>query len=322
MSFIDLAGSERGADTSEATKKTRQDGAEINKSLLALKECIRALDKDQKHTPFRGSKLTQVLKDSFVGNCKTVMIANVSPGASCWENTLNSLRYADRVKELKNENRDKSDSLMLARNGTNTTKKELKKQLSLETTIIKSKNLPVALQRQESLPLDSKEFANKIARIQTAKQRQSTKLQAPSRTQMQGMQSNKSPKYRNSNGVGGGLQINSKTKNLQELNENVQNIQNMIGSGNKPEFAYPAERKKPFARQDSNKQINPRQNNFKSQKSTTDIQMEAEDYEQESKGLEQICHNHESLVNQILQEEEDLLSSHKKYIDDIVDGVK
>jgi len=82
MSFIDLAGSERGADTSEATKKTRQDGAEINKSLLALKECIRALDKDQKHTPFRGSKLTQVLKDSFVGNCKTVMIANVSPGAS------------------------------------------------------------------------------------------------------------------------------------------------------------------------------------------------------------------------------------------------
>lgn len=83
MSFIDLAGSERGADTAESNKKTRQDGAEINKSLLALKECIRALDKDKKHTPFRGSKLTQVLKDSFVGNCKTVMIANVSPGQSC-----------------------------------------------------------------------------------------------------------------------------------------------------------------------------------------------------------------------------------------------
>jgi kinesin family protein 2/24 len=79
MSFIDLAGSERGADTADAHKKVRQDGAEINKSLLALKECIRALDQDQRHTPFRGSKLTQVLKDSFVGNCKTVMIANVSP---------------------------------------------------------------------------------------------------------------------------------------------------------------------------------------------------------------------------------------------------
>lgn len=58
MSFIDLAGSERGADTVESKKQTRIDGAEINKSLLALKECIRALDLDKKHTPFRGSKLT------------------------------------------------------------------------------------------------------------------------------------------------------------------------------------------------------------------------------------------------------------------------
>jgi len=58
MSFIDLAGSERGADTVESNKQTKLDGAEINKSLLALKECIRALDLDKKHTPFRGSKLT------------------------------------------------------------------------------------------------------------------------------------------------------------------------------------------------------------------------------------------------------------------------
>ena len=81
MSFIDLAGSERGADTLDQNKQTRIDGAEINKSLLALKECIRALDQDKKHTPFRGSKLTQVLKDSFIGNCMTTMIANVSSGS-------------------------------------------------------------------------------------------------------------------------------------------------------------------------------------------------------------------------------------------------
>lgn len=103
MSFIDLAGSERGADTVDQNKQTRMDGAEINKSLLALKECIRALDLDKKHTPFRGSKLTQVLKDSFTGNSKTTMIANVSPATSCCEHTLNTLRYADRVKELRKE---------------------------------------------------------------------------------------------------------------------------------------------------------------------------------------------------------------------------
>ena len=101
ISFIDLAGSERAADTIDTNKQTRLDGAEINKSLLALKECIRALDQDKKHTPFRGSKLTLVLRDSFIGNCKTLMIANISPALSCSEHTLNTLRYADRVKELR-----------------------------------------------------------------------------------------------------------------------------------------------------------------------------------------------------------------------------
>ncbi|KAG1372552.1 hypothetical protein G6F61_010952 [Rhizopus arrhizus] len=106
LSFIDLAGSERGADRGEADTKTRMEGAEINKSLLALKECIRALDKDKRHTPFRQSKLTQVLKDSFVGHSRTCMVATISPGGSNSEHTLNTLRYADRVKELKGE-RDK-----------------------------------------------------------------------------------------------------------------------------------------------------------------------------------------------------------------------
>ncbi|KAI8068258.1 P-loop containing nucleoside triphosphate hydrolase protein [Gongronella butleri] len=103
LSFIDLAGSERGADRGEADTKTRMEGAEINKSLLALKECIRALDQEKSHTPFRQSKLTQVLKDSFVGQSRTCMIATISPSGSNSEHTLNTLRYADRVKELKGE---------------------------------------------------------------------------------------------------------------------------------------------------------------------------------------------------------------------------
>ncbi|XP_071940282.1 kinesin-like protein KIN-13A [Coffea arabica] len=109
ISFIDLAGSERGADTTDTDRQTRIEGAEINKSLLALKECIRALDNDQIHIPFRGSKLTEVLRDSFVGNSRTVMISCISPNAGSCEHTLNTLRYADRVKSLSKSGNTKKD---------------------------------------------------------------------------------------------------------------------------------------------------------------------------------------------------------------------
>ncbi|XP_066156034.1 kinesin-like protein Klp10A [Euwallacea fornicatus] len=101
FSLIDLAGNERGANTLLTSKMTRLEGAEINQSLLSLKECIRALGRKVAHLPFRSSKLTQVLRDSFVGsNSKTCMIAMISPGVGSCEHTLNTLRYADRVKEL------------------------------------------------------------------------------------------------------------------------------------------------------------------------------------------------------------------------------
>ncbi|XP_077020931.1 kinesin-like protein KIF2B [Tamandua tetradactyla] len=101
FSLVDLAGNERGADTAKANRKRQLEGAEINKSLLALKECIRALGQNKAHTPFRASKLTQVLRDSFIGqNSSTCMIATISPGMTSCENTLNTLRYANRVKEL------------------------------------------------------------------------------------------------------------------------------------------------------------------------------------------------------------------------------
>ncbi|CAL9211654.1 unnamed protein product [Musa hybrid cultivar] len=115
LSFIDLAGSERGADTTDNDKQTRIEGAEINKSLLALKECIRALDNDQVHIPFRGSKLTEVLRDSFVGDSRTVMISCISPNSGSCEHTLNTLRYADRVKSLSKGN-NKKDLLLATTN--------------------------------------------------------------------------------------------------------------------------------------------------------------------------------------------------------------
>lgn len=108
LSFIDLAGSERGADTASSSKQTRQEGAEINTSLLALKEVIRSLEKKNGYTPFRGSKLTQVLKDSFIGaKTRTCMLACIAPSHSNAEHTLNTLRYADRVKE--NDPREPAD---------------------------------------------------------------------------------------------------------------------------------------------------------------------------------------------------------------------
>lgn len=80
------------------------EGAKINTSLLALANCINALgDKNKKGSfvPFRDSKLTRMLKDSLGGNCKTVMIATVSPASFQNEETINTLKYANRAKNIK-----------------------------------------------------------------------------------------------------------------------------------------------------------------------------------------------------------------------------
>lgn len=102
LSLVDLAGSERGSDTKSHDKQRRTESSEINTSLLALKECIRALGGSSKHVPYRASKLTLILKDCFTSSlARTTMIATVSPGASAADHTINTLRYADRIKEKK-----------------------------------------------------------------------------------------------------------------------------------------------------------------------------------------------------------------------------
>merc|ERR1712110_431893 len=78
-----------------------REGANINKSLLALGNCINALAEGSKYVPYRNSKLTRLLKDSIGGNCRTVMISNVSPSSMTYEDTYNTLRYADRAKKIK-----------------------------------------------------------------------------------------------------------------------------------------------------------------------------------------------------------------------------
>ncbi|CAL8320385.1 unnamed protein product [Arctogadus glacialis] len=101
FSLVDLAGNERGQDVNSNDRNTLNETAEINTSLLALKECIRSLGQNKDHIPFRMSTLTRVLRDSFIGEkSKTCMIAMVSPSMASCDYTINTLRYADRVKEL------------------------------------------------------------------------------------------------------------------------------------------------------------------------------------------------------------------------------
>ncbi|XP_052262802.1 kinesin-like protein KIF19 isoform X2 [Dreissena polymorpha] len=100
--LIDLAGSERAANTHNRGKRMVE-GAHINRSLLALGNCINALtDKNGKgYVNYRDSKLTRLLKDALGGNCKTVMIAHISPASIHFEESRNTLVYADRAKHIK-----------------------------------------------------------------------------------------------------------------------------------------------------------------------------------------------------------------------------
>lgn len=101
LSIIDLAGSERASATKNRGERLIE-GANINKSLLALGSCINALCDARKrnHVPYRNSKLTRLLKFSLGGNCKTVMIVCVSPSSAHFDETQNTLRYANRAKNI------------------------------------------------------------------------------------------------------------------------------------------------------------------------------------------------------------------------------
>ncbi|GAA0153821.1 microtubule binding motor protein [Lithospermum erythrorhizon] len=113
LHLVDLAGSERAKRTGADGMRLRE-GIHINKGLLALGNVISALGDERKrkeggHVPYRDSKLTRLLQDSLGGNSKTVMIACVSPADTNAEETLNTLKYANRARNIQNKaviNRD------------------------------------------------------------------------------------------------------------------------------------------------------------------------------------------------------------------------
>jgi len=86
-------------------KKFRIEKVGYSKSLktnnIFLGNCINALAEGSKYIPYRNSKLTRLLKDSIGGNCRTVMISNISPSSLTYEDTYNTLKYADRAKKIK-----------------------------------------------------------------------------------------------------------------------------------------------------------------------------------------------------------------------------
>ena len=115
LHLVDLAGSERQSKTG-ATGQRLKEATKINLSLSTLGNVISALvDGKSSHVPYRNSKLTRLLQDSLGGNSKTLMFANVGPAEYNYDETLSTLRYANRAKNIKNHakvNEDPKDTLM------------------------------------------------------------------------------------------------------------------------------------------------------------------------------------------------------------------
>ncbi|MXQ93761.1 hypothetical protein E5288_WYG016875 [Bos mutus] len=115
LNLVDLAGSERQSKTG-ATGERLKEATKINLSLSALGNVISALvDGRCRHIPYRDSKLTRLLQDSLGGNTKTLMVACLSPADDNYDETLSTLRYANRAKNIRNKpriNEDPKDALL------------------------------------------------------------------------------------------------------------------------------------------------------------------------------------------------------------------
>lgn len=114
LNLVDLAGSERAKKTG-AKDQVLKEGIKINLSLTALGNVISALSEGGRHIPYRDSKLTRLLQDSLGGSAKTMMVAAISPADYNYEETLSTLRYANRAKNIKNKpkiNEDPKDTMI------------------------------------------------------------------------------------------------------------------------------------------------------------------------------------------------------------------
>lgn len=112
LNLIDLAGSERQSKTGASAERLKE-ASKINLALSSLGNVISALAENSPHVPYRDSKLTRLLQDSLGGNSKTIMIANIGPSNYNYNETLTTLRYAQRAKNIQNQpikNEDPQDA--------------------------------------------------------------------------------------------------------------------------------------------------------------------------------------------------------------------
>ena len=283
-------------DTIDTNKRTKIDGAEINKSLLALKECIRALDLEKRHKPFRGSKLTLVLRDSFIGNCLTLMIANISPCLSCSEHTLNTLRYADRVKELRKPRHDREGDNN-NNNGNNIynslkskKSKNVKYNVEIKNNINISNNNLIMNHGYNFMKIKNK---NNIG-INT----QDISIQNPDKNILKIDEVIKNEKLQQKFNFRKNKNIQEITKTSPSSSNNNNNI-NKINNNNINNINI-------------NKEINA--DNYISKYKNYEIKSDEE--------YQEISNIHGDLINTILKEEDDFIAEHKNHIDYMVESIK
>ena len=318
ISFIDLAGNERSVDTIDTNKRTKIDGAEINKSLLALKECIRALDLEKRHKPFRGSKLTLVLRDSFIGNCLTLMIANISPCLSCSEHTINTLRYADRVKELRKPRHDKENEY----NKINFVKSKKSKESELLAELLM---MPRNNGQNVKYDVDIKNnnsTANNLVmnhgynfmKIKNKELNKDSEIQKPDKNIMKIDDLIKNEKIQKFNF--------RKNKNILEKNNPNNNISHNILKQNlmQNDKTEPTDTIK-FTKY---KKVKIDYNKEDKEKICADDYISKyTNYKiKNDEDAQQISNLHEDIINIILKEEDDFINEHKQHIDDMVESIK
>ncbi|CAF0703162.1 unnamed protein product [Brachionus calyciflorus] len=183
ISLVDLAGSEKVSKTGVEGERLKE-GCNINKSLHTLGQVISALadssssKSKQKHIPYRDSVLTWLLKDSIGGNSKTVMVSAISPSLDNYEETLSTLRYADRAKRIVNNAVVNEDPNAKIIRNLREEVENLKKELEKAKEQINAELINDRLQQSEKLYQEiSKPWNEKLAETEKIQQEWDSALQ-------------------------------------------------------------------------------------------------------------------------------------------------